>query len=233
MSINSISYINGSSGAYDGKITNPSVRYGRNAYNNYENNYIKAGMVPCDAQFPDLKGLHTLSQDEFVKRTEELDDAIDKVDKWLGNLPPIDFEYRYMPEAPMGEVNAGALMGAAYEEMGKRTSIPVDEFTGMMQEAFGENASAEALDLNEDKKIDIAEYSASILLSDIFSTDENRPKVEKVRGIVTNKGQNAMLPYSQKINYEVANRAYRALYETYNLGEAQREFLSDPNNLID
>lgn len=228
--VNQKAYINGENGIYDGKIKNDSVRYGRNSVDNNKQ-YLKDYERKDETQWPDLGDLSSPSQEKFDKKMKELEEALDKTDKWLDSLPPIEFEQRYMPKNN-GKPDTMALMGAAYKEMNQRTEMGTKELTATLQGAFGEKVSAEALDLNKDDRIDLAEYSASILLSDILSTDSKQPSVKDVTGTINNKGQNASLAYAAKQNYEIAARTYAAIYQTYDLDKAQEEFKQEPNNLV-
>lgn len=227
--VNQKAYINGEKGIYDGKVQNDSVRYGRNSVDNNKK-YLEDYTIKSKAQWPDLKGLSKSSAEEAQQKLGKLDAAIDENDKWLNSLPPLEFEQRYMPKNN-GKPDKMALMGAAYEEMGKRTEMDTKELTSTLQEAFGDKVSAEALDLNHDAKIDLAEYSTSILLSDILSTDSSAPSIKGVTGTINNEGQDASLAYASKKNYDIAARTYRAIYQTYDLGKAQQEFKQNPNNL--
>ena len=220
-------YINGQNGIYDGKISNPSVKYGRNSVANYQE-YLNDYTQPR-VEFPDLAGLSQLSEDKFEKKLNELGCAIDKLDESLNSLPPLDFEQKYMPD---GKFDKMALMGAAYEEMGKRTSISTEELNASLKEVFSDQVSIDALDLNKDEKIDLAEYGASILLADILSTNSDELKISNVDGTITKDGQNAVLPYGNIKNYDIANKTYQAIYNAFSLDDAQNKFVSDSNNLI-
>ena len=222
-------YITGQNGIYDGKVNNNSVRYGRNAADNNKK-YLEDYTIKSEANYPDLSNLSQLSEDEFTKKLDELDDALNKTDEWLNKLPPTSFSLQYTPQK--GQVDKMALMGAAYEEMDKRTEIPTAELDEKMKAALGEEATAEAVDLNKDKKIDLAEYSTSILLADIYSTDPINPAIDKADGTITNEGQDEIIPYSYKTNYDIAAKTYAALYQSYDLKNAQEEFKRDANNLV-
>jgi len=208
---NNVAYIDGQNGIYDGVIKNSSVKYGRNAADNHVE-YLN------DAKRPNLKEVHKSSKGDFQKKSDE----------WLDNLPPLKFEYRYMPNSR--KVDTQALMGAAYEEMGKNTEIKTEELSAKLQEAFGDNASAKAVDLNKDGNIDLGEYSASVLLADIMS--KKSPILNGANGVITDEGQNKTLPYASKRNYGVAYKTYNAIYQQYDLKSAQEEFLKDKNNLV-
>ncbi len=223
----SFASINGNKGIYDGIIKDSSVRYGRNAVNNY-NNYLMEFAKPLP-DIPNMKGIESLSSDEFTKKAEAFQKALDEI-----NLPPIDFELRYQSEStPTGKVDVMSLLGAAYEEMGKNFSLGVKAFTEKLQKAFGKGEiSAEALDTNGDNEIDIAEYSASILAADMMSTDSSTLSDSNITGTITNQGQNASLALINKNNYGIANQIFGAIYRNHNLGEAQQQFKNNLNNII-
>ncbi len=84
--------------------------------------------------------------------------------------------------------------------------------------------TAKGVDLNNDGKIDIAEYATNILASDIYSNG-------KVDGVINNRGQNQLIGDAKKENIAKTRKVYFALYQQYNLKEAQEKFLSDLNNL--
>lgn len=225
--VNSIACINGVKGIYDGVIQNPSVRYGRNAINNY-NEYMGEFVKPIP-KLPDMKGIADLSADEFSKRTDEFTKALQEPD----NCPPANFELRYQDEStPVGKVDYMALLGSAYEEMGKNFSLGVKGFTEKLQKAFGANISAEALDLNKDSEIDIAEYAVSTLAADMLSTDSSQLADENITGVITNQGQNAALALINKQNYNIASQIFNGIYQNHHLDEAQQEFKKNINNII-
>ena len=153
---NGIAKIDGSNGKYDGVVTNPSIKYGRNAVDNYysylEKPIVEDKMNP--APILDM-GLNPNAPEENAKK---LDKYLKENDDYLKSLPPLEFEYRYMPNIHNGKIDKNALFGAAYEEMGKRTSIPVKE----IDSAFGPEAalSTAPMDINKDGNIDIGEYSS-------------------------------------------------------------------------
>jgi len=164
--------------------------------------------------------------------------AIAEYQKYSQNLCDINnenatvkFKEKYMPgQIKDGQIDKMALMGAAYEEMGKHTSIPTSLLTKLTQKSSGENTNADAIDLNKDGRIDIGEYSTTILVSDALSRgDKITP--DNIKGIVTNEGLNKSLVFANKKNFDMAYKTYSALYDYYNLGCAQYNFISDKNNL--
>lgn len=202
--VSNTALINGSKGIYDGKISNESVKYGRNAVDNHN------------------KYLSQLQEDMFSPRLND-DDF---------EFTPIDFEMRYQPETTQkGSVDLMALMGSAYEEMGKNISLSVKSLSDLLKKAFGEGVSAEALDVNKDKQIDLAEYASSILLFDMLSTDTESLDVSNITGTITNQGEIAALSYVSEQNIDKAADVFKSLYQHYDLQSAQKEFLGDDNNL--
>lgn len=226
--VNGITIINGNSGPYDGKINNPSVKYGRNSIANFFTTYKS---TPFSPQKYDAS-LHAkeLDNDKFEK-------AIEKMDAETVSNLPTKFEYKYMP----GEINSQnidkmALLGAAYEEMGQKTDMPLDELNQKIQVLSDDKnkISADAMDLNGDKKVDIAEYSASILLEDSLSKDPNKADATNISGKVNSQGQKAMLDYFNINNKSTTTQTpsiLKDLYTKFALADAQKAFQADPNNL--
>ncbi len=186
--LSNISFINGTSGKYDNLVKNDSVRYGRNACNNYKT-YIN-----------DLS-------------TEK--------------MPPIQFEYRYMPD---GKINPYALIGNAYEELGQKVKVKTEDLNKQFETM--PECSADALDINKDGYVDIAEYSTSTLVQDVLSKDDKfNIDPSKVTGIINNMGESKSFALNYKKNEDSARNIYQNLYNEFNLGKAQEEFLSDKNNI--
>ena len=50
------------------------------------------------------------------------------------------------------------------------------------------------------------------------------PDTKNIDGTINNKGFNAVLAYTQKSNATAATKLYSNIYNTYNLGEAQKDF---------
>lgn len=202
--VSNTALINGSKGIYDGKISNESVKYGRNAVDNHN------------------KYLVQLQEDLFSPNIGD-DDF---------EFTPINFEMRYQPETTKkGSIDLMALMGSAYEEMGKKFSLSVKSLSELLQKAFGDGVSAEALDVNKDKQVDLAEYASSILLFDMLSTDSENLDVSNINGVITNQGEIAALPYVSVRNLNVATEVFKSIYQHYDLQLAQKEFLANDNNL--
>ena len=202
--VSNTALINGSKGIYDGKISNESVKYGRNAVANH------------------YEYLFQLQEDLFSPNIGD-DDF---------EFTPINFEMRYQPETTKkGSVDLMALMGSAYEEMGKKISLSVKSLSELLQKAFGDGVSAEALDVNKDEQVDLAEYAGSILLFDMLSTNSENLDVSNINGVITNQGEIAALPYVSVQNLNVATEVFEFIYQHYDLQSAQKEFLANDNNL--
>lgn len=216
---NGIAKIDGSKGKYDGKVSNPSVKYGRNAVENYFT-YLEQPIVadPMNAA-PILD--FGLSPDAAKNNADKLEKFLKENDEYLKALPPLEFEYRYMPT---GSVDKMALLGAAYEEMGKVKELDVKELDSKF--APDTTFTSASLDINKDGKVDIAEYSSSILAADMLSKSDT-PDPANIDGTINRKGFNAVLAYTQKSNAAAAAALYSKIYNNYNLGEAKKEFKAE------
>ena len=212
--------INGTRGKYDGIVSDDSVRYGRNAV---ENNlrYMEAPIVNERVNpAPILDFMPTQQAD--VNNAKALNNFMDRNDAYLASLPPIDFEYRYMPNIGKGKVDGKAVLGAAYEEMGEK-ELPVKEFENRYM--IDDSMTAEPIDINGDGKIDLAEYGSTIVAADVLSKPSKN--INDVDGTINSKGLNALLEYTKKSNAEAAAKLYANVYNTYKLGEHLNKF--DPN----
>ena len=159
-----------------------------------------------------------LSEEAQDKNLTKMEEFVNKNDAYLRNLPPLEYEYRYM--LPNGGVNKKALLGAAFEEMGRVNELPVKEFENRY--LISKEQTAEPLDINKDGKIDIAEYGANILAADVLSKNTN--DVSKVDGKINSRGMNAVLEYSKKSNAAAAAKLYANIYKTYDLGKSLYQF---------
>lgn len=230
-------YIDGSRGINDGRIANPSVRYARNSVDNYKGYISDFKFEPVN--LPDMKGLNQLSEDKFEAKIAELDSAVNKMAQQ--KMPPINFIHQYMPnQVHYRFVDKDALLAVAYEEMGKRTSVSTDEMTKNLQDTAdlvcgkdkAPKMNAASLDLDGNGRIDLGEYSASILVEDAMSTNSNYFDSRNINGILTNHGENTLLRYGMAYNYDLAKTTFKTLHKAYGLDVAQQNFLSNPNNLV-
>ena len=240
-------YINGKNGIYDNKIIDPSARYGRNAASNYQG-YISDFKVDV-VKFPKMKNLNKLSHDEFEAKMTEFDNAIERLN--AQKTPPVRFEYTYS-ELDGDSIDTMSLMGASYEELGG-VSIKTRKMSKMLKDTFTpsifkqiisnikaklkgrptskityhrEKLSAKGVDLNNDGRIDVAEYAANILASDLYSDG-------KIDGKINNQGENQLINDAKKKNIIRTKARYFALYQKFNLGKAKQEFLDNSNNLVE
>ena len=152
----------------------------------------------------------------------------------LDKMPPLEFEYRYVPD---GKYSKLALMGNAYEELGRKTEVSVDElnkkfevYNSMSESQSMPKLGAEALDLNNDGKVDIAEYSASTMAADMLDKNQSECKIENLDGIITNKGENASISLYTKDNCNKTKQLFTNIYNTFNLNEAMSDFKSNCDN---
>ena len=211
----SIAKINGETGHYSesSKITNPSEKYGRNAVDNF---YSYAEKPITENSFNTAPLLDFgVSPDAPEKNADKLEAFLKENDEYLKALPPLDFEYRYMPNiTKKGEIDKKALISAANEDMQGKTEMGVEE----MDYRFAPSTeyTSKALDINGDGKITNAEYSTSILAADMFSKSD-KPDTNNIDGTINPKGMNAVLAYSKKSNAAAAAALYSSLYNKYNL----------------
>ncbi len=216
---NGIAKIDGSKGKYDSTVTNPSVKYGRNAVSNFIN-YMEQP-ITNDKMNPAPILDFGMSPTAPEENAEKINKFLKENDEYLKSLPPLEFEYRYMPNVQRGTIDKNALMGAAYEEMGKKQNVDVKEIEGM----YGKDSAltTKPLDLNNDGKIDVGEYSSSILAADMLSKSPE-PNMNNVDGTINNKGYDAVLEYTKKSNSEAASKLYSNIYNNFELGNAAKEF---------
>ena len=213
---NGVAKIDGSRGKYaEDKVTNPSVRYGRNAVNNFYS-YLEQPISKDNNPTPPILdfGLNPESAD---KNIEQMEKYTKENDAYLKSLPPLEYEYRYMPNIhKAGDIDKDALMGAAYEELGQRKEVSVKELDETF--ALSKDFSTNPMDVNKDGKIDIGEYGSSILAADMISNGGN------IKGTINNKGHNALQELTKKANAEAASMLYGSLYKGLNLGDSAKKF---------
>jgi len=216
ISFNGTGKIDGTKGKYDQTVQDSSVRYGRNSVDN-QFKYMEKPLKTMDTPAPILD--FSPNADAADRNVTALENFADSNDKYLKSLPPLEFEYRYMNTNKAGEVDKKAVLGAAYEEM-RRKEIPVKEFDETFM--FNEDMSSESMDINKDGKVDIAEYGANILATDVLSKDTT--DITKIDGTVNNKGLNAIVEYTKKANAQAARELYTKIYNTYDLGSELKSF---------
>ncbi len=219
---NGIARIDGSKGKYDNKVTNPSVKYGRNAVENYFT-YLEKPIVADSINPAPILDLG-MSPNAADNNAEKLNKFLKENDEYLKALPPLEFEYRYMPQLQKGEIDKQAVLGAAYEELGQVKELSIKDLDNKF--APDETFTSAALDINKDGNVDIAEYSSSIIAADMLSKS-SKPDMKNIDGTINRNGFNALLKYTQKSNAEAAAKLYSNIYNTYNLGEAKKDF--NPN----
>jgi len=232
-SVENKAVVNGDKGVYDNKVNNSSVRYGRNAVSNFAS-YVDGYVKPFPESKLDLSNLKGLDKDTFDKKMTELDAEHDATMAHLNSMPPLQFEHQYMPKPESPEkIDKMALLGAAFEEMGKKISMPVEQLTKKLQGAFGDKVSAKAFDINGDNQIDIGEYSTTILLEDMMSKDANTVDTKNITGTVTNLGQNSLAPYMDIKNADNTKAIVSSIHKTFGLDSAKNLFAVNPNNLVE
>lgn len=202
--------ITGQYGIYDNKVKSASVKYGRNAADNYK-----------------------IYTEDFNQ-----------------GYAPVNFSYQYVPKSK--HYSLQALMGNVYEELGKKTEVSVDvlnrKFDKNTQEikkinyeillrnptsqVIETNFTTEALDLNNDGKVDISEYATSKIAADMLDKNQTHCDIKNLDGIITNKGEDAALPLYLKKNVQNAKKLFGEIHKTFELNNAMQKFISEPDNLI-
>ncbi len=208
--------IDGVNGKYnENTVTNPSVRYGRNSVQNLYS-YYEQPIVNDNNATPPIMDFST-NPDAADKNAANMEKYVKENDIYLNSLPPLEYEYRYMPNIhKRGEVDKDALFGAAYEELGKRKEVGVKELDKYF--AIDDDYSTKPIDVNNDGKVDVGEYGAAILASDMLSRDG------EIDGSVDKTGHQAVMELTKKANAEAAAKLYSSLYNKYNLSEAVNKF---------
>lgn len=204
--------INGVNGKYDGYVSDASVRYGRNSVANHQNlimSTVESGMTgvpPIIDLMPDDK-----TMDNNIKKFHAF---ADDNDKYLKSLPPLEYEYRYMPKPVDGVIDKKAALAAAREELGT-ASMPIREF----EHNFLPNHdyTIKPLDLNKNGNIDVQEYAVSMLAADMLS--KNNPNITKIDGSINSKGMDAVMEYAKISNAEAAAKLYSQIHATYSFNE--------------
>ena len=213
---NGVVKIDGVKGKYDEKaVADSSVRYGRNSVQNFYS-YLQKPIIDDNHATPPILDFGT-SPNAQDKNIELMEKYTKENDAYLSSLPPLEYEYRYMPNIhKSGEIDKGALMGAAYEELGGKKEISVKELDKTF--AMNNDYSTSPMDINKDGKIDVGEYGASILASDMISNNG------EVKGTINRRGHNAVFELTKKANAQAATQLYSSLYNHYNLGDAAEKF---------
>lgn len=204
--------INGNSGKYDKIVNDSSVKYGKNAVdNNFA--YMESPLINDNKAIPPVFDF-SMNEKSENHNLDKMEQYLDKNDEYLKSLPPLEFEYRYMPNVSRGHIDKKALLAAAEEEMAGQKEILVEDFEE--QYLINDEMTAKPLDINNDNKIDVSEYATNIIATDLLS--KGTTDVSQVDGTINAKGMNAILEYTKKSNAEAAANLYRNIYNYYQLG---------------
>ena len=116
-----------------------------------------------------------------------------------------------MPNIQKGQIDKTALRAASKEEMGGVDELSIEE----LDHRFAPDSSytSAALDINQDGKVNVDEYSTSFLAGDILSKET--PSIDNVDGTINKKGSDAVLAYAKKSNQAAAAALYGNIYKTY------------------
>lgn len=216
---NGITKIDGTRGKYtEDKVSNPSVRYGRNSVQNFYS-YLEQPILKDNNATPPILDFGISNPNATDNNIEKMEKYVNENDTYLKSLPPLEYEYRYMPNVTKkGEIDTDALLGASYEELGGRKEVSVKELDQTF--AINDNYSTSPMDINKDGNIDIGEYGASVLAADLISNNGN------INGTINKQGHSALVEFTKKANAQAAAQLYSSLYNQYNLGDAAKKFNS-------
>ena len=223
---NNVAIIDGNQGIYDNKVSDKSIKYGRNAADNYSEYTKSLQGKPLPKDTLDFSKAKEMTNEEFDSKLNNANSTID-ADK----MPPLKFLYKYLPQGTSAQnLDKMALLGGAFEEMGKKLSVSVTDFTAQLQKAFGNNVSAEALDINNDKQIDVGEYATSMLVADMLSENQDCLDAKNINGEINNDGENKSIAYVNVKNKDVAAGEFKAINNAFGLDSATKEFTQKVQN---
>jgi len=211
---NGVAKIDGSRGKYDGVVSNPSERYGRNSVQNFYA-YLEQPLTKDNNATPPILDFSP-NPEAAAKNIQNMEKYIEENDKYLASLPPLEYEYRYMPNIHRkGEIDKEALLGSAYEQLGQRDEVSLDD----LERTFAptKDFTYAPMDINKDGIINKNEYSTSILAADLLSKPAGT-NIDGIDGTINNQGHSALQELTKKSNAQEAAALYTALYDKYNLG---------------
>ena len=146
------------------------------------------------------------------------------------NPPALNYELNYSPvKDSNSEQFKAAAIGLANDDSDSKP-IDVAQMTGMLKKSMGENATAEALDLNGDGKIDQAENAAYTLLQDACDNqDPKNPELsfKNIDGKITKSGHDNSMFVFAKNNVENNKGLLKQIYDHFRFGEAQNKLLGN------
>lgn len=165
---------------------------------------------------------------------------------WMGyrdssTMP--EFAYKYSPHYSVDKL---ALVGNAYETL--KANNESGKFDGELRVADIDNkyknsgnvhTSVEALDLNEDGKLDVKEMAVCVMAQDALSSNSDKPVDVKyiaekfTDGMINNRGYERVLGMLDKDKVEESREIFRHVAENSDIDEAVKEFYSDKNNTLE
>lgn len=241
----SINAITGYNGIYDGKVQNPSIRYGMNAANNMQI-FTEEGSK---------KAVESITENRYIQDSNSDGEIFAKaLEKFAQGLEQDEFtlsKYRYQySTVNEGEFDKLSLLGAAYEEMGRKENIPVKKMTKMIQEFYpsikksgkeGKSVfSAKVLDTNKNGKVEVDEYGTFLALADVKSKDKSSEDMSLVNGQITDEGVkeamsymavNTKNPFTRFKLTRYMRNVFANLQKNLDLSEAKEKFESEKASL--
>jgi len=241
---NDKAYITGDTGTYSGKVADSNVVYGRNSVANYKQ-YLNA--LTQDS-FESSKQLQTMLEKlkNIFKSKVDISGQLDKIQSKLEELAkripiPINFVQKYLPgQVDAKNLNTQALMGAAYEDLGKK-EVSVSELDKEFKYAGVNNATVAAFDINNDGKIDESENAVALLIKDmgdahsteeVLKTGKMNLDAKDLDGTITNVGEVNLHSFLNPKQIEQSKVIIKAIYDAFKLGKAKEDFENNPNNTL-
>ena len=90
--------------------------------------------------------------------------------------------------------------------------------------------NADILDINKDDKIDVGEYAASILASDMLSRGASEVQLDNIEGNITNDGIRRLSKLFDKKNAKKGERVFNLLHSFFTLDAFKDKFIFDANS---
>lgn len=159
-------------------------------------------------------------------------------------LIPVDFKLKYLPESKVvaGQLNKLALLGASFQDLGKKMSVPLQEMNAKIQTVFGNKVTAEAFDINKDGQIDVAENATAILIKDmadqhsqdeVLQTGKLDLEANDIDGTFTNDGETLFWNFLKADKVQQTKTLVTQIYNAFGLDKSNDLFAKNPNNTIE
>ncbi len=221
----SISPITGYNGIYtQSSVANPSVRYGMNAANNMGLRAFEPLQRAKQETYEIDKGL---DDEAFIRALENFAGKMDAAnDEYMNS----NLRYQYSNVTKDG-IDKLSLLGAAFEEMGMRMTLPVQQVNNILRKIYPEQNTkkkkiyTEIIDANNNGGIDIEEYGAFLAYADLKSANKSSLNPKNMQGVITQEG------IKEAINAISVNPEQKGFFSKYKKNKRMFSKLTDELNL--